>query len=95
MLTLKQELIAYLDSISITSENIGDIRQSLMLPWTSEWNATIRDETAARENKDKKFPHPFDHHVKTCQQCQEHPMKLCDRGMRLLEKSIFAGLRPQ
>lgn len=45
-----QELTAHLDTLEITSENIGNIRQQLMMPFSTEWNAWVRDETAAREN---------------------------------------------
>jgi hypothetical protein len=47
---LKEELCIYLDSLTITSHNIGDIRRSCFVPWISEWNGIVRDETAAREN---------------------------------------------
>jgi hypothetical protein len=43
------ELRAYLDSLTITSDNIGNIRRSLFVPWESPWNGIVRDETAARE----------------------------------------------
>lgn len=48
---MKDRLCHWLDRQSITSENIGDIRRSLFLPWDSEWNSLVRDETATRENK--------------------------------------------
>lgn len=48
---LKRELSAYLDQCVITSENIGDIRWSLFVPWDSAWNGIVRDETASRENR--------------------------------------------
>jgi hypothetical protein len=47
---LRQQLIVYLDSLVITSNNIGDIRRSCFMPWDSAWNAIVRDETAQREN---------------------------------------------
>lgn len=47
----KDELCAYLDALDITSENIGDLRRSLFLPWDSSWNSLVRDETARREGK--------------------------------------------
>lgn len=47
---LKSELIAYLDTIPVTSENIGEIRRSCFMPFDCEWNGIVRDETAAREN---------------------------------------------
>jgi hypothetical protein len=50
-MNLKNELIIWLDQQTITSENIGDIRRSLFVPWSSEWNSIVRDETASRENK--------------------------------------------
>lgn len=48
---LKQELMAWLDQQTITSENIGNIRRMCFVPWSSAWNALVRDETAQRENK--------------------------------------------
>jgi hypothetical protein len=48
---LKKELMSYLDKTLISSENIGDIRRSLMFPWDSYWNEVVRDETTIRENK--------------------------------------------
>lgn len=45
------ELRAWLDTQTITSDNIGDIRRSLFFPWDSKWNGWVRDETAERENK--------------------------------------------
>jgi uncharacterized protein len=50
-LPLKSELRIYLDGQKINSENIGEIRRACFVPWDSEWNAFVRDETAARENK--------------------------------------------
>jgi hypothetical protein len=50
---LKKELIAFLDDKStppITRKNIGKIRRRLFMPWNSEWNAIVREETAARES---------------------------------------------
>lgn len=46
---MKDELITYLDSQNITSENIGGIRRACFVPWDSAWNAFVRDETARRE----------------------------------------------
>lgn len=48
---LLTELRGYLDTLTITSDNIGDIRRSLFLPWDSMWNGWVRDETASRENR--------------------------------------------
>lgn len=48
---LLKELKDYLDTIIITSDNIGQIRYSLFVPWDSKWNTWVRDETALRENK--------------------------------------------
>ena len=45
------ELRHWLDRQVITSETIGDIRRRLFVPWDSKWNGIVRDETAARENK--------------------------------------------
>ena len=47
------ELRVYLNTLTITSENIGDIRRSLFFPWDSAWNEMVRDETAARENAER------------------------------------------
>jgi hypothetical protein len=44
------ELRTYLDTLSITSDNIGGIRRSLFFPWDSMWNGWVRDETASRES---------------------------------------------
>ena len=43
------ELRQYLDAQVITGDTIGDIRRSLFVPWNSQWNGWVRDETAARE----------------------------------------------
>lgn len=48
---LLQELRNHLDEIVITSDNIGDVRHRLFVPWHSQWNGWVRYETAARENK--------------------------------------------
>jgi len=48
---LALELRQWLDQQRITSDNIGDIRGRLFMPWASTWNGLVRDETAARENK--------------------------------------------
>ena len=50
-LALELELYRWLDEKAITSENIGDIRRRLFMPWSSQWNSLVRDETAERENK--------------------------------------------
>lgn len=47
---LRRELRAHLDSLVITSDNIGDIRRGMFMPWDSSWNGWVRDETAARES---------------------------------------------
>ena len=46
---LKRELQAWLDQQVISSQTIGAIRRRLFVPWDSEWNAIVRDETATRE----------------------------------------------
>lgn len=53
----RDKLIRYLDNLDrpITGENIGQIRRDLMMPFDCEWNAWVRDETAARE---KHIPEP-------------------------------------
>lgn len=53
-----QELVTYLDSQSITEDNIGQIRRACFVPWDSEWNAIVRVETgrveaATREIKEQ------------------------------------------
>lgn len=55
-MNLKQELIDYLNTQRVTPENIGDFRRSLFVPWESEWNGIVRDETAAREKSTDKIP---------------------------------------
>lgn len=47
------ELRKLLDRLCITSGNIGAIRRALFLPWSSTWNAIVRDETASREISDE------------------------------------------
>lgn len=54
---LREELCAWLDAQTITSENIGDIRRSCFVPFDSAWNGVVRDETAKRE-KDTPSPQP-------------------------------------
>lgn len=46
---LYYELLVWLDKQVITPDNIGEIRRRCLLPWDSEWNGFVRDETAARE----------------------------------------------
>lgn len=46
---LLREMQAYLDTLTITGDNIGDIRRSLFMPFDSAWNGLVRDETAERE----------------------------------------------
>jgi NTP pyrophosphatase (non-canonical NTP hydrolase) len=46
---LRREMRWYLDTLTITGDTIGEIRRSLFVPWASEWNGWVRDETAARE----------------------------------------------
>lgn len=53
---LRIEMRRYLDGFVITSDNIGDVRRSLFVPWDSAWNGWVRDETAARENKSASAP---------------------------------------
>lgn len=48
---MHKELTDWLDQQTITSDNIGEIRRRLFMPWSSPWNAIVRDETAARERK--------------------------------------------
>jgi hypothetical protein len=48
-LRLLPELRAYLDRQTITGDTIGDIRARCFVPWDSEWNSIVRDETAQRE----------------------------------------------
>ncbi len=46
---MQKELIDWLDSQYVTSDNIGEIRRACSVPWDSDWNAIVRDETAKRE----------------------------------------------
>ena len=46
---LEAELTKYLDTLIITSDNIGEIRRSLFMPWDSKWNGIVRERTADRE----------------------------------------------
>lgn len=46
---LLREMQAYLGRLTITGDNIGDIRRSLFMPFDSSWNGLVRDETAKRE----------------------------------------------
>ena len=47
---LRREMQTYLRTLTITSDNIGGIRRLLFVPWDSQWNGWVRDDTAAREN---------------------------------------------
>ena len=49
--SIKRELWTWLDQQKITSANIGAIRRKCFVPWSSTWNAIVRDETARREIK--------------------------------------------
>lgn len=44
------EMTDWLDTLEITSDNIGDIRRALFLPHDCPWNEWVRMETADREN---------------------------------------------
>ena len=46
---LHLELISWLDQQRIDTDNISRIRRSCEVPWDSQWNAIVRNETAARE----------------------------------------------
>jgi len=46
---LLSEFRNWLDSQTITSENIGDIRRQCFVPWDSKWNGVVREWTAERE----------------------------------------------
>jgi hypothetical protein len=48
---LRREMRAYLDTLTITGDTIGDIRRSLFVPWDSAWNGWVRDDTAEREKR--------------------------------------------
>lgn len=50
-LPLLHELRTYLDTLTITGENIGEIRRACFVPWDSPWNGLVRDETATREGR--------------------------------------------
>jgi hypothetical protein len=45
------QLKNWLDTLTITGENIGDIRRRCFLPWECGWNSFVREETARRETK--------------------------------------------
>lgn len=69
---LQNELTRYLDTLTIHSDNIGDIRRSCFVPWESAWNGIVRDETAAREVTAAPSPAPsadaerYSGHVRNC-----------------------------
>jgi hypothetical protein len=44
-----RELRVYLDTQHIDGDNIGSLRRALFVPWQSQWNGWVRDETASRE----------------------------------------------
>ena len=48
---LRLELRCWLASQSITSDNIDEVRRRCFMPFATCWNAIVRDETAALENK--------------------------------------------
>jgi len=50
-MNIEQEMRDYINAQKITSENIGDIRRSLFMPFDSEWNGLVRDLTAEKENQ--------------------------------------------
>lgn len=50
---LGAELRSWLNKQDITSINIGAIRRACFVPWGSNWNALVRDETSAREKSTK------------------------------------------
>jgi hypothetical protein len=79
-LYLRHELCAYLDSLTITGENIGDIRRSCFVPWDSAWNGIVRDETAEREVKTAADPPVGD-----------VPLSVGKEKVRLIELSILVG----
>lgn len=45
----RSQLNEWLDTQTITSTNIGEVRAKLMLPWDCPWNELVREETAKRE----------------------------------------------
>ena len=49
---LRREMRAYLSTLVITGDNIGDVRRSLFVPWNSPWNVWVRDDTAECEQHD-------------------------------------------
>lgn len=46
---LGAELRQWLNGQDINGGNIGSIRRQCFVPWDSNWNALVRDETAGRE----------------------------------------------
>lgn len=48
---LSDEVLVYLSRVGITTQNIGPVRRSLLMPFHHPWNGWIRDITAQLENK--------------------------------------------
>lgn len=53
---LLNEMRAWLDTQNINGSTIGEIRRRLFMPFDSEWNGIVRDETAAREKPTPELP---------------------------------------
>ncbi len=48
---VKTAVFRYISALVITSDNIGDVRRSLLMPFDCKYNGWVRDTTAALENK--------------------------------------------
>lgn len=84
----REQLTRYLDGLDrpITGDNIGQIRRDLMMPFDCEWNAWVRDETAARE---KHIPEPGE-----SSGFHEFRIKVLQNTVKSLNEQI-AGLRQE
>ena len=70
-----RELRDYLDTLDITSDNIGSIRASLFIHCNDDWNGIVRDETAIRENNKSSHICPPDD--ETVNYTQDELIQLC------------------
>lgn len=93
----REQLTRYLDNLDgiITSDNIGKIRRDLMMPFDCEWNAWVRDETAAREINQLPAPDSASFHefrIKVLQSTVKSQAEQID-GLRNELKMAHAGGR--
>jgi hypothetical protein len=56
---VKTAVFRYINTLVITSDNVGDIRRSLFMPYDCKWNGWIRDMTAELENKSSTAASPL------------------------------------